>query len=203
MSRSPAAADKPDRRALILARSAEMFAAKGIPATTVRDIGEAAGVFPGSLYHWFRSKDGIVRAILTEFMGAIQRRFEQVERTIDDPVARIDAYILATLEIIEHFPEATAMYQNDRQYLRDHGLLDEVDVPARAVRNHWMRAIKRGVSTGLFRRDIPAEFFYRTVRDTLWSTTHWPARRRHSTAEFAKLMSALFLDGYLEEQRTT
>lgn len=189
-----------DRRALIVARSAEMFAARGISATTVRDIGQAAGVFPGSLYHWFGSKDGIVRAILTEFMAAIQQRFEQVERSIDDPVVRVEGYIGATLEIIAAFPEATAIYQNDRQYLRDHGLLDEVDVPARAMRNHWLRAIKRGVAAGSFRPDVPTEVFYRTVRDALWSTTHWPVRKQHSTEEFAKLMSTLLLEGYLEKQ---
>jgi AcrR family transcriptional regulator len=54
------AAPARDRRAVILARSAELFATRGVAATTVRDIGEAAGLLSGSLYHYFPSKDAIV-----------------------------------------------------------------------------------------------------------------------------------------------
>lgn len=186
----------PDRRAEILARSAELFAKKGIAATTVREIGAAADVFPGSLYHWFRSKDAIVAALLIDFMAAIQDRFAQVERDCPDPVERVRRLITATLTMIADFPLPTRIYQYDRAYLRDHGLLGAVDVPARAVRGHWLRAIEQGVATGQFRTDVPAEVFYRSVRDTLWATTHWPARDRHSTEEFARLMAALFLDGF-------
>ena len=186
----------PERREAILDRSAELFAAKGIAATTVREIGEAAGVFPGSLYHWFGSKDGLVRTILTEFMTAVQQRFDAIECQTPDPVAQVCGYIAATLDVIDAYPLATAIYQHDRGYLRDHGLLDAVDVPARAVRGHWLQAIESGVAAGSFRDDVPAELFYRSVRDTLWSTTHWPARDQYRTQEFAAIMVSLFMTGF-------
>ena len=187
----------PDRRVRILACSAELFATKGVGATTVREIGEAAGVFSGSLYHYFKSKNAIVAELLAGFMVDIETRFSHVDERAATPVDRVRGMIDETLAVIELHPYPTAIYQNDRNYLRDHGLLEPVDSASLGIRGHWLEAIREGVEQGVFRTDIPPEIFYRTVRDTLWSTTHWPDRARYSRAEFAELMATLFFDGFL------
>src|SRR5262245_6550732 len=53
-----------DRRAAILANAAELFARDGVAATSMRDIGRAAGILGGSLYHHFESKQGMLAEIL-------------------------------------------------------------------------------------------------------------------------------------------
>jgi AcrR family transcriptional regulator len=184
-----------DRRADILAHSAELFATRGVAATTVRDIGEAAGVLSGSLYHYFPSKDAIVGEVLAGFMADVQRRFAEVARRSRTPEEAVRALVHETLAVIEEHPYPTAMYQNDRQYLRDRGLLEPVDSASRAVRGHWLTALEAGIADGSFRGDVPPEVFYRALRDTLWATMHWPNRRSYSTAEFAGLLADLFFDG--------
>src|SRR3546814_3574040 len=67
----------PDRREKILESSAELFARKGVATTTVREIGDAAGVFSGSLYHYFKSKNAIVAELMRGFITDIQLRFDQ------------------------------------------------------------------------------------------------------------------------------
>ncbi len=186
----------PDRRAQILSTSAELFATKGIAATTVRDIGETAGVFSGSLYHYFKSKNAIASEILRLFMDDIMRRFNEVGQRTDTPAETVHGLILETLLVIEEHPYPTAIYQNDRQYLRDNGLLDPIDSASRAVRAHWLVAIRAGADAGTFRSDVPPEIFYRTVRDTLWSTNHWPDREGHSATAFADMMTSLFFTGF-------
>lgn len=186
----------PDRRDTILESSAELFAKKGVASTTVRDIGESAGVFSGSLYHYFKSKNAIVAELLRVFMADIQERFNQVERSADGPEAVLRGLIRETLIVIELHPHPTAIYQNERTYLRDNDLLQSVDGPSREVREHWLKAIAEGVEQGIFRKDIAPEIFYRSVRDTLWSTNHWPDRQRYTTEEFADLMITLFLSGF-------
>jgi AcrR family transcriptional regulator len=47
--------------------AAALFAVHGYSATTMTDIANATGVFPGSLYHHFRSKEEIALAILDHF----------------------------------------------------------------------------------------------------------------------------------------
>ncbi len=185
------------RREEILALSAEMFATRGIAATTVRDIGEAAAVHSGSLYHHFRSKDVIVGEILGRFMADVQERFAAAVEAAATPADRVRGLIRETLRVIDDHPHATAMYQHDRQYLREHGLLDPVDDASRAVRGFWLDAIADGVADGTFRDDVPPEVFYRSVRDTLWATMHWTTRRGYDADEFAELMSRLFFDGFI------
>ena len=184
------------KREEILTLSAELFATKGIAATTVRDIGVAATVHSGSLYHHFRSKDVIVGEILGRFMADVQERYAAAVEAAETPSDRVRRLIRETLRVIDAPPYATAMYQHDRQYLREHGLLDPVDDASRAVRGFWLDAIADGVADGTFRDDVPPEVFYRTVRDTLWATMHWPNRRDHDVDEFAELMIALFFDGF-------
>ena len=48
------------RRDEILAIAALQFAERGVASTTVRDIGAAAGILSGSLYHHFESKEQIL-----------------------------------------------------------------------------------------------------------------------------------------------
>jgi len=189
-------ATAPDRRDRILSSSAELFATKGIAATTVRDIGETAGVFSGSLYHYFKSKNAIASEILRLFMADILQRFDRVDESATTPTEAVRGMILETLLIIEEHPYPTAIYQNDRQYLRDHGLLEPIDSASRAVRTHWLVTIRAGADAGAFRTDIPPEIFYRSVRDTLWATNHWPDRQGHTAIEFADLMTSLFFTGF-------
>lgn len=186
----------PERRTQIMSVSAELFAGRGIAATTVRDIGDAAGVLSGSLYHYFRSKDSIVAEVLGGFMDDIHARFSQVVAGSESPVETVRGLVHATLLTIEQHPHPTAIYQNDRQYLREHGLLDPVDAKSREIRGFWMAAITAGIAEGTFRDDVPAEVFYRSLRDTLWATMHWPNRERYDTTEFGDLVSTLFLDGF-------
>lgn len=185
-----------DRRQTILDSSAALFAAKGVAGTTVREIGEAAGVFSGSLYHYFKSKDAIVADLMSTFMADIRGRFDRVQQFSSTPQEAIRGLIRETLGVIEAHPHQTAIYQQDRAYLRDHELLRAVDDASRGVREHWVVVIRQGVDLGVFRDDIAPEIFYRTVRDTLWSTMHWPDRREYTIEEFADLMSTLFLDGF-------
>ena len=184
------------RREELLTVCAELFATKGIAATTVRDIGAAAGVHSGSLYHHFASKDAIVADVLAVFLEAVHRRFSTVVAEVDEPAARVRGFIRETLRVIEEHPHPTAMYQNDRQYLRDRGLLKPVDASSRAVRTYWMTAITDGIEVGVFRDDLPPEVFYRTMRDALWATPHWPDRADYAADEFAEVMADLFFSGY-------
>lgn len=186
----------PDRRENIVTHSSRLFAKKGIAATTVREIGDAAGVLSGSLYHHFKSKNEIVGEILRRFMADITRRFDSVVENSGSPEDTVRGLINETLAAIDEHPYATAMYQNDRRYLQEHGLLEPVKSSSRAVRDHWIDAIRAGVAAGTFRDDIPVEVFYRTVRDSLWASMHWTGRASYLTSDFAGMMTSLFFQGF-------
>ncbi len=56
----------------------ELFNRKGYPATTVREIVEAAGVTKPVLYYYFGSKEGIYLALLEEARKAFQAQVDEV-----------------------------------------------------------------------------------------------------------------------------
>lgn len=193
---SASSASTAGRKSQILTSSAELFAKRGVGATTVREIGDAAGVFSGSLYHYFKSKDAIVVELLENYMADIESRYNRVVIAATTPEDIIRGLIHETLAVIDDHPHSTAIYQNDQNYLRDKGLLESVDTAAHGFRERWISALEQGVNIGEFRNDVQLEVFYRMVRETLWSTNRWPARTEYSLAEFSDLMTTLLLDGF-------
>ena len=53
-----------ERRAQLMDTALNVFAQKGLEGATVKDLSEAAGVAQGLLYHYFRSKEELLRAAL-------------------------------------------------------------------------------------------------------------------------------------------
>jgi TetR/AcrR family transcriptional regulator, cholesterol catabolism regulator len=64
------------RRELILDQAARLFGRRGYHATSMRDIGEAAGLLPGSLYAHIASKEDLLHEIVVraagEFLGVVE-----------------------------------------------------------------------------------------------------------------------------------
>lgn len=58
-------------RARIEKEALRLFAAKGVAATTIRDISLAVGVADAALYRYFASKEEIASAIFTRHYGAL------------------------------------------------------------------------------------------------------------------------------------
>jgi len=65
----------------ILQKALELFSDRGYDATSVREICEAAGVTKPTLYHFYRSKEGVYRAIVE---GALERFSAGISRSLAD-----------------------------------------------------------------------------------------------------------------------
>jgi AcrR family transcriptional regulator len=60
------------RREEILETAASMFASSGL-RTSLRDIGDACGILPGSLYHHFESKEAIIVELVRRYRDDLDR----------------------------------------------------------------------------------------------------------------------------------
>lgn len=80
----------------------ELFWTRGYEATSLAEICEAAEVNPGSLYHFFPSKEGLLEAALDELEASID---EQLLRPawegVDDPIDRVFALLAAYRRSLE------------------------------------------------------------------------------------------------------
>lgn len=66
----------------ILSTALDLFAVKGYDATAVREICEAAGITKPTLYHFFGSKDGVLRALVE---GGFEQFRALVRAAIETP----------------------------------------------------------------------------------------------------------------------
>jgi TetR/AcrR family transcriptional regulator, cholesterol catabolism regulator len=190
-------AEAQDRRELILSTAAEMVARKGLRATTVRAIADAVGVFSGSLYHHFPSKDAIVDEVLTRYLDAIRARYAVVLASGEDPAQCLRDLVVSSLEIAEEQPHATAIYQNESQYLREMPRFHGIQSAAADIQQTWLRVIDAGVAAGSFRDDIPSWVFYRLIRDAVWLSIRWHRPDGpYSTNQLADDVTSLFLHGF-------
>lgn len=82
-----------DARRDILMAAGKLFRAKGFAGTSLREIGEEAGLRKASLYYYFKSKDDILLTMIEEVMApplALIRKFETID---EKPAVKLWAYL--------------------------------------------------------------------------------------------------------------
>jgi TetR/AcrR family transcriptional regulator, cholesterol catabolism regulator len=135
-----------NRRDTLLAAAAAVIAARGYDATSMRDIAQAAGMQPGSLYYHYASKDELFVAVHESAIAAIVAAVETAVAAHDDPWARMEAAAAAHLEALlgsrstativsPDFPVSSArvrarlVAQRDAYERRFHALVDALPLP--------------------------------------------------------------------------
>jgi AcrR family transcriptional regulator len=136
-----------DRRSELLDIAGRLFAERGLRATTVRDIADAAGILSGSLYHHFDSKESMVDEILRDFLDAL-------------------------FASDEHHA-AVAIYQNEARRLAEQPRFAYIPQRLTEFRRMWHDVLKAGIADGTFRPDLDVELSYRFLRDTVWVGVGW------------------------------
>lgn len=87
------------RRRQILEIAARLFARKGYRGTSMRDIGERAGVLGGSLYHHIKSKDALFVELHNAALDVAQDQIAQAIGAQSAPWAKLEAACVTLLDI--------------------------------------------------------------------------------------------------------
>lgn len=78
-----------DRREQLIRAALEVFQEKGFHATTVRDIGRAAGLTQGTIYNYVRSKEDILFLVCDRVIAEYISSMEEAAAATGDPTARL------------------------------------------------------------------------------------------------------------------
>ncbi|MET9960611.1 TetR/AcrR family transcriptional regulator [Streptomyces sp. NPDC006326] len=186
----------PERRRELLDTAAEVFAAQGYNATTVRKIADAAGMLAGSLYYHFDSKESMLDEILSSFLNELWAGYDSVLAAGLDPRRTIEALVTESFREIDRHRAAVAIYQKEARHLsvqpRFHYLSDSQVKFEKA----WLGTLERGVEAKVFRADLDIRLTYRFVRDTVWVAASWyRPGGQHSPEEIARQYLSMVLDG--------
>lgn len=184
------------RRTELLELAASMFAERGLRATTVRDIADAAGILSGSLYHHFSSKEEMVDEVLRNFLDWLFGRYQQIIETEANPLARLEGLFMASFDAIEHHHAEVVIYQDEAKRLSSQPRFSYVDELNVRQRTMWVDVLTEGIEQGYFSPDIDVDLVYRFIRDTTWVSVRWYQPGGPLTAEqVGRQYLSIVLDG--------
>ncbi|OAH59979.1 TetR family transcriptional regulator [Dietzia cinnamea] len=161
------------RREELLSIAAGLFAERGLRATTVRDIADAAGILSGSLYHHFSSKEAIVDEILRGFLDALFGEYRRIVEAGLGPRETLEHLVRASFEAIHRDRDEVAIYQDELKHLRGNPRFDYLRERNTEFREMWTDVLTRGMESGEFRGDLDVRLTYRFLRDTVWVAVRW------------------------------
>jgi AcrR family transcriptional regulator len=190
------AAPTTDRRAELLAIAAGLFADRGLRATTVRDIADAAGILSGSLYHHFDSKESMVDEILQTFQEELFGQYDEILAGTLDPLAQLEQAVVVSFEAIDKHRDEVAIFQNEAAYLLTFDRFAYLAERNQQSREVWLTLLQNGIDAGVLRKDLDLELTYRFIRDTVWVAVSWyrPGGRRTHT-QIARQYLSILLEG--------
>ncbi|MFF4826733.1 TetR/AcrR family transcriptional regulator [Streptomyces sp. NPDC001312] len=185
-----------ERREEILATAAEVFAAQGYNATTVRKIADAAGMLAGSLYYHFDSKESMLDEILSTFLEDLWGRYDAVLAAGLGPRETIEALVTESFREIDRHRAAVAIYQKEARHLQMQPRFGYLADSQQRFEKAWLGTLERGVAAEVFRADLDVRLTYRFVRDTVWVAASWyRPGGQHSPEEIARQYLSMVLEG--------
>ncbi|MFE3942996.1 TetR/AcrR family transcriptional regulator [Streptomyces sp. NPDC059118] len=194
--KKPQVTPSPERRRELLATAAEVFAAQGYNATTVRKIADAAGMLAGSLYYHFDSKESMIDEILSTFLGELWEGYDAVLAAGLAPRQTIEALVTESFREIDRHCAAVAIYQKEARHLAVQPRFQYLVDSQRKFEKAWLGTLERGVADHCFRADLDIRLTYRFVRDTVWVAASWyRPGGHHSPEEIARQYLSMVLDG--------
>lgn len=91
------------RRVALLETAEAVFAERGFTGATMAEIASRAGYSAGNLYNVFEGKDALFEEVLATRGDAVLEIVRKATRSSDSLAGIIDAYVDATLELVEQY----------------------------------------------------------------------------------------------------
>ncbi|WP_042478085.1 TetR/AcrR family transcriptional regulator [Bacillus ndiopicus] len=108
------------KKQLILETAAQLFATKGIDATSVQQITDACGISKGAFYLSFKSKDELIISIIDYFVKDVATRIDQSVNEGKSPEQKLYNYYYQIFSIIqEHITLASVFFKEHTQFLSE------------------------------------------------------------------------------------
>lgn len=180
--------EAPDvRQDQILDAAESVLLDRGLAATTVADVADAAGIAKGTVYLYFGSKAELLAGIRARY---IERFGAQLTAALSEsrrkPVSRLDRFV-------EEFFEYSHAHQRLHHILFHEAGFSEEDAFA-GVRSVLTEFIRAGIDSGAFRKgdvELTTDFLLAGIHGALVSALHDDDQRERQTAGARELARRL------------
>ena len=137
------------RRLAVLAAASRTFAKQGYKGTTMEEVANNAGVSKGLVFHFFGSKQTLLRALvedcLDQWSTLSEYRASSAEKSSLDELRRL---FLASFEFVEQNP-VLLLFSSDEE-----GLLDTYRDEFAKRNKRWRTRIRQALKKGIDRGEI-------------------------------------------------
>ena len=138
----------------ILDVSEKLFVTKGYEKTTVNDILEGVGIGKGTFYHYFKSKEEVMDAVITRMAGAAGVFAQHIANMPGIPAIE-KLRMLFTEQSGRNDDIVEQLHHDDNSAMHLKSLIESVHAISPAV----TQIIKQGVAEGALNTPYPCESF--------------------------------------------
>ncbi|WP_280637385.1 TetR/AcrR family transcriptional regulator [Nocardioides sp. W7] len=185
------------RRASIMTAGGRLFSEHGVAGTSVRQIADAVGLVPSSLYHHFPSKESIASELILRFVNELNDEYTRLRGSVLSGRDQLHELITVSLRVAAEHPFATETYVRELPNL---SILPDHEAIAAVVRRNevlWSEKTHQGIEDGAFRADIDVDTMNRTLSEMVWLTVRWNrADLAARQEELARELFVLITEGY-------
>jgi len=149
--------DGQDPAAPLLEAAGRLFRERGFAATTIRDIAQVAGVWPGSLHYRYRTKEAVLLALMERGVALAEASFREATAGSTDPIERLRRAIRAHIEMLVGSDHGTFVLLYEGRHL-------EGEARARMTRLRdrydalWDGLLYQAVGAGSFRPEVDVRY---------------------------------------------
>jgi AcrR family transcriptional regulator len=172
----------------------KLFSEHGYTGTTMRDIAQAVGVLPGSLYAHIDSKETLLLEIVKHGIARFLAVEQLLEASVDAPETRLRAAILAHIEAVAEDPQRSLVVFHQWRFLSEPNRASAAAMRRRYA-NTFVKIIDSGKSRGVFSPRLDTRIAVFTILGALnWLPEWYSPKGSASAAEIADhLADALIL----------
>src|SRR6266851_2519888 len=135
------------KRPAIVAAATSLFASKGVDATSMREVADAAGVREAAIYRHFRGKEEMAQEIFASWYGWYSQQVQEIVERGDSVREKLHALVHVEFEAARAHPQEFLYFcENEARFLR--GI--RRDIPR--VRQELIKMLRKEQASGEVRR---------------------------------------------------
>lgn len=147
--------DPNERKRDIMDMAASLFMSRGYEETSINLIVGQLGIAKGTFYHYFKSKEDILEAILEDYLSAYADRISVAVSQGSMNAYEKLMFVFKNIFSNNNGPEHLTKHVEDNKNARLHQVLDE-----KFIEKFYpiiLSVLKQGVEEGIFKVDYPEE----------------------------------------------
>jgi len=179
-------------RAGILKAAMHVLAEKGYSEASMQDVADASGCTKPTIYYYFRSKEGLVLALVEHVNSMLENIIRpelEADSTVSASLERITAELMRMHGENPDFAKAHLMCHADSTGIRS--LFPSMKSRFVEVEDLVERLYSRGVERGEFRPDVPIPVLCRTFSSILHMALAFPQDGAGQTSSAGEMVGIL------------